>query len=69
MIWRRRHEPSDDAPSVTDGRWIIWYNTEDYGGFPIAYFSSCDDWGEPDYETEGDYRGSVEDLQTLLTGE
>jgi len=66
MIWRRRHEPSDDAPSVTDGRWIIWYNIPDYRGFPLIYFSSCDDWGEPDYKTEGDYWGELAHLCAIL---
>ena len=66
MTWRRRHEPSDDSPSVTNGRWIIWTHVEHMDGTVALYYSSCDEYGEPDYRNEGDYRGNVAALRLEL---
>lgn len=68
MTWKRRHEPSDDSPSITNGRWVIWYHIEDYRGLPLLFFSSCDEYGEPDHVTCDDFFGDVEDLKAELAG-
>jgi len=66
MTWKRRHEPSDDAPSITNGRWDIWFDVTDADGTTILVYSSCDEYGEPDHVTCDDFFGDVEDLKAEL---
>lgn len=66
MTWKRRHEPSDDSPSITNGRWIIWFDVTDTDGNPILVYSSCDEFGEPDHVTCDDFCGGIEALKAEL---